>query len=674
MGNCYAAPVNNHSSSTPATSRNNSKQNGLAGIKKAAGNSSGKTSSGITPKNASKALGKGNSNNNIEESAAPRESVETKVPKLKEFSLAELKKCTRRFRPDIIVGVGGSGRVFKGWVNEDTYAPSRFGIGMAVAVKKSNPDIYQGLQEWQATDFPTPFFSTYTSFYFLILFNKKISFLFFLFLILSLAELNFLGKYRHPNLVRLLGYCCEENQFLLVYEYMQKGSLENHLFRKGQEPLRWELRLKIAIGAARGLAFLHTSEKVIYRDFKTSNILLDSAYNAKLSKFGMAKVGPINGNSHVTTNVIGTYGYVAPEYVATGHLYVKSDVYGFGVVLLEMLTGLRAVDRNRPHGERSLVDWLRPSLHKKKELKKIMDPGLGDQYPLKAACQAAELILKCLESDPKNRPSMEEVLVTLEKINAIKEKPKTAKPNGRGRQGVRGIPTMAAISSVVGTGSVPQIQNRSGLAPFTPLHTSLFSPTRRLLEVGAGRTSTQSAIDDRTSFCLSKPKFDNAGHTVSKLVTSQRNIVCSALPESSTSTVAADTKEVKTAQRAAPAKPKVAAKAPAKPLPQMMEEDVIPQLKAILETQDELSDIELSFQDNKLEGFFLKKDIRYSFWAFFPGGVLTGPKGFSLSSYGQGASTVEPFLIDEKKITAKHIVFWVEKRLAAQGIIPVWKD
>ncbi|XP_021803941.1 probable serine/threonine-protein kinase PIX13 [Prunus avium] len=98
---------------------------------------------------------------------------------------------------------------------------------------------------------------------------------------------------------------------------MQKGSLENHLFRKGQEPLGWELRLKIAIGAARGLAFLHTSEKVIYRDFKASNILLDPVYNAKLSDFGLAKVGPINGNSHVTTRVIGTYGYAAPEYVAT---------------------------------------------------------------------------------------------------------------------------------------------------------------------------------------------------------------------------------------------------------------------------------------------------------------------------------------------------------------------
>ncbi|XP_004300056.1 PREDICTED: uncharacterized protein LOC101300149 isoform X1 [Fragaria vesca subsp. vesca] len=162
-----------------------------------------------------------------------------------------------------------------------------------------------------------------------------------------------------------------------------------------------------------------------------------------------------------------------------------------------------------------------------------------------------------------------------------------------------------------------------------------------------------------------------AQQMVSKAVASKRTIACSALQESSTSTVAAETKEVK----AAPAKPKAPAKAPVKPLPQMMEEDIIPSLKAILETpQNQLSDIELFFEDNKLEGSFLKKGNSYSFWAFFPNGDLTGPKGFSLSSYGLGASTVEPFLVDEKKITARHIIFWVEKRLAAQGIIPVWKD
>ncbi|KAK7389856.1 hypothetical protein VNO78_25152 [Psophocarpus tetragonolobus] len=163
----------------------------------------------------------------------------------------------------------------------------------------------------------------------------------------------------------------------------------------------------------------------------------------------------------------------------------------------------------------------------------------------------------------------------------------------------------------------------------------------------------------------------------SKLKMASRNrITCSAVQESSPSTAAtAETKEeVKEAPKAAPAK-KPPAKDPVKTLPQMMEEDVIPSLKAIFEAQEDFSNIELVFKDNnKLEGSFLKKGNPYSFWAFFPSGNLTGPKGFSLSSYNTGASTVEPFLVDEKKITAKHIIFWVEKRLAAQGIIPVWKD
>ncbi|KAK9134023.1 hypothetical protein Scep_013551 [Stephania cephalantha] len=160
---------------------------------------------------------------------------------------------------------------------------------------------------------------------------------------------------------------------------------------------------------------------------------------------------------------------------------------------------------------------------------------------------------------------------------------------------------------------------------------------------------------------------------VHKGMSSRGGVVCSAVQESSTSTATAET-EAKPAKTEAPAKRKAPAKAPAKALPQLMEEDVIPSLKATLEAQDDLSEIELSFKDNRLEGSFMKNGVRYSFWAFFPNGVLTGPKGFSLSSYGPDVSTVEPFLIDEKKITAKHIVFWVEKRLAAQGILPVWKE
>ncbi|KAG7583351.1 hypothetical protein ISN44_As08g028770 [Arabidopsis suecica] len=154
-----------------------------------------------------------------------------------------------------------------------------------------------------------------------------------------------------------------------------------------------------------------------------------------------------------------------------------------------------------------------------------------------------------------------------------------------------------------------------------------------------------------------------------------------AVQESSTSAVTTEKKDNEDKNEstvAVPAKkPKpAAAKAAvvAKPLRQMMEEDVIPPLKAILESQDDISEIDLSYQDDKLEGFFLKNSIPYSFWAFFPTGNLTGAKGFSISSHGSGPSTVEPFLVDERKPTANHVVFWVEKRLAAQGIIPVWNQ
>ncbi|KAL3505497.1 hypothetical protein ACH5RR_035338 [Cinchona calisaya] len=323
-------------------------------------------------------------------------------PNLKMFSYGELESATRNFRADTVLGEGGFGRVFKGWVDQNTFAPSSSsnkirgaGLIIPVAVKKSNPDGEQGFNEW-------------------------------------LAEVEFLGKFCHPNLVKLLGYCWEDEQFLLVYEYMRRGSLESHLFRKGAETLSWETRLKIAIGAARGLAFLHTAEKqVIYRDFKAANVLLDSDFNAKLSDFGLAKLGPVNGNSHVTTRVAGTYGYAAPEYVATGHLYVKSDVYGFGVVLLEIISGRRVIDFNRPSGEQNLVDWAKPLLPENRKLKKIMDPQLDGRYPSAAPIKISDLILQCLEPDPKKRPSMEQVLETLQKISNIKMKSKDVKAQNK---------------------------------------------------------------------------------------------------------------------------------------------------------------------------------------------------------------------------------------------------
>ncbi|KAL6963594.1 putative serine/threonine-protein kinase pix13 [Sarracenia purpurea var. burkii] len=312
------------------------------------------------------------------------------TPNLRIFSFLELKNATKNFRADTVLGEGGFGKVYKGWLDEKVISKNNSGAGSAVAVKKLNSESMQGFEEWQ-------------------------------------SEVNFLGRLSHPNLVKLLGYCWEEKELLLVYEFMQKGSLENHLFGRGSavQPLPWEIRIKILIGAARGLAFLHTSEKhVIYRDFKASNILLDGSYNAKISDFGLAKLGPSESKSHVTTRVMGTYGYAAPEYVATGHLYVKSDVYGFGVVLVEMLTSLRALDTTRPSGKHNLVEWIKPYLSERRKLKNVMDSRLEGKYPSRGALQIAQLALRCLGAEQKTRPSMKEVVETLERINADNEKPK----------------------------------------------------------------------------------------------------------------------------------------------------------------------------------------------------------------------------------------------------------
>ncbi|KAL1535609.1 Interface between microtubules and kinetochore protein [Salvia divinorum] len=301
---------------------------------------------------------------------------------LKIFSFNDLRTATRNFRPDSVLGEGGFGCVFKGWIDETTFKAAKPGTGMVIAVKRLNQDGLQGHKEW-------------------------------------LTEINYLGQLYHPNLVKLVGYCLEDEHRLLVYEFMPRGSLENHLFRRAAhfQPLSWNLRMKVALGAAKGLAYLHSPEaRVIYRDFKSSNILLDSNYNAKLSDFGLAKDGPVDGKSHVSTRVMGTYGYAAPEYMATGHLTSRSDVYSFGVVLLEMLTGRRVLDKNLPHGEQNLIAWARPFLASKRRVLRVVDARIQGQYTPSAALKAATLAVRCLASEPKQRPKMKEVVAALEAL------------------------------------------------------------------------------------------------------------------------------------------------------------------------------------------------------------------------------------------------------------------
>lgn len=291
------------------------------------------------------------------------------------FTYEEMKLATKRFRPDQVLGEGGFGIVYKGVIDGNVrpgYKTTR------VAIKELDPEGLQGDREW-------------------------------------LAEVNYLGQLRHPNLVKLIGYCCDDDHRLLVYEYMASGSLEKHLFPRVCSTLTWSRRMKIALDAAKGLAFLHSAERqIIYRDFKTSNILLDADFNAKLSDFGLAKDGPMGDQTHVSTRVMGTYGYAAPEYVMTGHLTARSDVYGFGVVLLEMLIGRRAMDKSRPSREHNLVEWARPLLNSSKKLLKILDPRMEGQYSTKVAIKVAALAYQCLSQNPRGRPVMSQVVELLE--------------------------------------------------------------------------------------------------------------------------------------------------------------------------------------------------------------------------------------------------------------------
>ncbi|KAJ4959332.1 hypothetical protein NE237_026443 [Protea cynaroides] len=313
------------------------------------------------------------------------------------FSYDELRLATKNFRPDQVIGEGGFGVVYRGIIDENIRPGYET---MQVAIKVLNPEGFQGDKEW-------------------------------------LAEVNYLGQLSHPNLVKLTGYCCEDEHRLLVYEFMACGSLEKQLFRRACVSLTWSTRMKVALGAAKGLAFLHGAERsIIYRDFKTSNILLDLDYNAKLSDFGLAKDGPMGDQTHVSTRVMGTYGYAAPEYVMTGHLTARSDVYGFGVVLLELLIGRRAMDKSRPSREHNLVEWARPLLNHNKKLLKILDPRMEGQYSVKDAQKVAYLAYQCLSQNPKGRPTMSQVVEILEMFQVPGENREDALLRSGGGSGV----------------------------------------------------------------------------------------------------------------------------------------------------------------------------------------------------------------------------------------------
>ncbi|KAL3530753.1 hypothetical protein ACH5RR_010075 [Cinchona calisaya] len=299
---------------------------------------------------------------------------------LRVFTFAELKSATRGFNRGLMIGEGGFGSVYRGLVGFPDSDRK-----LEVAVKQLNRNGFQGHKEW-------------------------------------INEVNFLGVVNHPNLVKLVGYCAEDDergiQRLLVYELMHNKSLEDHLLTRSAAPLPWMQRLKIAQDAARGLAYLHEEMdfQLIFRDLKASNILLDEDFRAKLSDFGLARQGPAAGFGHVSTSVVGTVGYAAPEYVHTGRLTAKSDVWSFGVVLYELITGRRVLERNLPRGEQKLLEWVRPYVSDSKKFHFIIDPRLEGEDCIKSAQKLASLANKCLTKQPKSRPKMSEVVEMLGNI------------------------------------------------------------------------------------------------------------------------------------------------------------------------------------------------------------------------------------------------------------------
>ncbi|KAJ3676311.1 hypothetical protein LUZ60_003723 [Juncus effusus] len=286
------------------------------------------------------------------------------------FTYKELEFATDGFSESNVVGNGGFGQVFRGRLSDGTIA----------AIKKLHMDGRQGEREFR-------------------------------------IEVDLLSRLNFPQLVGLLGYCADQHHRLLVFEFMPNGNLQQHLHQIPQngQSLDWLTRLRIALDCAKALEFLHehSSPAVIHRDFKCSNVLLDRNFRAKVSDFGMARVGSDKVNGHVLTRVLGTTGYLAPEYASTGRLTTKSDVYSYGVVLLELLTGRVPVNTKRPSGEHVLVSWALPRLTNREKVMQMVDPVLKGQFSKKDLIQVAAIAAVCVQPEADYRPLMTDVVQSL---------------------------------------------------------------------------------------------------------------------------------------------------------------------------------------------------------------------------------------------------------------------
>lgn len=297
------------------------------------------------------------------------------------FSVADLQSATHSFSPEALVGEGSLGRVYR----------AEFANGQVLAVKKIDR-------------FNAPLVENEAEF---------------------LGVVQGLSRLQHANAVELVGYCVEHEQRLLVFQFVGRGNLHDLLHHEASaekngnlSTLTWNVRVKIALGAARALEYMHEvcAPPMVHRSFKSANILLDDELNPHVSDCGLAALSPSGSEREVSAQMLGSFGYSAPEYAMSGTYTVKSDVYSFGVVMLELLTGRKPLDSSRPRSEQSLVRWATPQLHDIDALARMVDPALKGKYPAKSLSRLADIVALCVQPEPEFRPPMSEVVQSLVRL------------------------------------------------------------------------------------------------------------------------------------------------------------------------------------------------------------------------------------------------------------------